>query len=470
MKGLAFLLGLALTAVAAFFYLRFDGRETREEARAPAAAPDTGRDTAADDERLARLEQRMDELGLDLAALRRELARGSTERESAAPEDPRPASDAPTEPDGAQSALWYLQQYVASFAHGGTGSEYFRLAVEAFAPSLLREISALVLDRRTTPLLRLRLTAMLGDARFRGDGAAIDVLLRLLPSVGDEQLVEVALGALAQVGDARTAEALEAFVFSIQSPQNRWKALQVLVSLAGDAANLVLARLWPRAGEEGERAFLITQVRPDEGVASLELFTLASQASQPVRLQAAVAVRAFRFPGFPELIEEWLARERDEAVRAALGAAREELARAPSWSAQRATGPADANPNNDDPHAWASAQPDMGLQWLELTYDPPLRASQVRIFEVNVAGAISAVVATDVGGNEHELWSGVDPTSTPGVFELGVGPTSYRVASLRLTLDTNRHPDWSEIDAVELVGPDGRAWATSARASSSFGH
>jgi hypothetical protein len=47
--------------------------------------------------------------------------------------------------------------------------------------------------------------------------------------------------------------------------------------------------------------------------------------------------------------------------------------------------------------------------------------------------------------------------------------TPYRVRVLRLTLDTDLRPGWSEIDAVELIGPDGRAWASSATASSSYG-
>lgn len=46
---------------------------------------------------------------------------------------------------------------MASFVGGGEGSEYFRLAVEACAPSLLSEIGALVLDPRANASLRLRL-------------------------------------------------------------------------------------------------------------------------------------------------------------------------------------------------------------------------------------------------------------------------------------------------------------------------
>ena len=55
------------------------------------------------------------------------------------------------------------------------------------------------------------------------------------------------------------------------------------------------------------------------------------------------------------------------------------------------------------------------------------------------------------------------------MFEVSFATTSFRVSALRITLDTSRRPGWSEIDAVELVGPAGRAWASSAGASSSYG-
>ncbi len=41
--------------------------------------------------------------------------------------------------------------------------------------------------------------------------------------------------------------------------------------------------------------------------------------------------------------------------------------------------------------------------------------------------------------------------------------------AVRVTLDTARHTGWHEIDAVELVGPDGSAFATDATASSTWG-
>ncbi len=469
MKLLAAALGVLLLLLVLVLVRPWGGATANGDAP-PAAAASLER--PASDERLAALERRLGELEATLAALGRDLERVDAARRSPV-SDPAlplaaaaPAAAAAGDPRGPS---WYLEQYVASFANGGNGSEYFRLAVEAYAPSLLREIGAIVLDPRANSNLRRSLVEMLGDARFRGHDAAIDLLLRLLPWRGEEALVEAAITALQHVGDERTAPSLEGLLWSIESPGNRWKAVQAFVALAGPEANAALLRLWPRIPEDGDRSFVIGQVRSDEGEHSLELFGLASFGSPGVRLQAARAIGQFRFPGFPPFIESWIARETEAEVRAALGASKTALSQPPNWSPERAAGPPDADPGRDDPKAWASAQPDMGEQWLELVYDPPLRASAVRVFEVCVPGAVAAIIATDERNGRHELWSGTDPTSSPGVFDVQFAATPFRVKGLRLVLDTNRRSGWSEIDAVELVGPDGRAWAVTARASSYFG-
>lgn len=470
MRVLALVGVLVLVGALLFLVLRapLGARGQRPETPSPAAAPAA---SSAADARIGELERRLDELALALTALEQEFARSAEARRVPA----QPAAFAPPSPGpedehaaGEHGPAWYLEQYVASFAADGEGSEYFRLAVEAFAASLVGEIGALVLDARAHPTLRLRLVEMLGGARFRGDGTAIGACLRLLTLRNAKGLVTAALATLANIGDAQTARSLEGVAWSIESTANRWKAFETLVALAGDDANAALLRLWPRA-DDADRGFLVGLVSPSEGSRSLEFFEQASYAARDVRLQAALTIGQFRQPGFPALIDGWAAREGDEQVRAALGASKRSQSETPGWSAQRATGAPDARAENDDPHAWASADPDMGIQWLELGYDPPLFASSVRIFEVCVPGAIASVTALDERGRAHELWEGLDPTAQPGVFELSFAPTSFRVRTLRLTLDTSRRPGWSEIDAVELVGSEGRAWASSARASSSFG-
>ncbi|MHC4848839.1 MAG: hypothetical protein ACYTEG_10340 [Planctomycetota bacterium] len=140
----------------------------------------------------------------------------------------------------------------------------------------------------------------------------------------------------------------------------------------------------------------------------------------------------------------------------------------PSWHPLKACGPPDANPNRDDPNAWASKSGQMGLQWLELGYRSAMRVGRIRIHEVNSPGAVIRVDGVDERGRRHRLWAGDDPTRRPGVFEIRIKPTQLRMKAIRVTLDTNRRAGWNEIDAVELVGPDGRQWASSATASSTF--
>lgn len=168
-------------------------------------------------------------------------------------------------------------------------------------------------------------------------------------------------------------------------------------------------------------------------------------------------------------LEADLASLRGELDAQADQAVLREVANAPHWSAAKVVGPPDADPSHDDPRAWASASPDTGLEWLELRFKPPMRAHTLRVYEVHSAGAVVRVTALDEQGGNHILWSGVDPTPAPGVFEIAFGLTSYRIQSVKITLDTTLHPGWNEVDAVELVGPEGRAWVYSAKASSHFG-
>jgi len=140
-----------------------------------------------------------------------------------------------------------------------------------------------------------------------------------------------------------------------------------------------------------------------------------------------------------------------------------------SYSAGQATGAPDANPESDDQLAWAYANPGSGSQWLEVRFDPPARATHLRIHEVHAAGGVAMVLATDAERGLHTLFVGQDPTQHPGVFELPVGVEVGAIASLRIVMDANRSSTWQEIDSVELVTTKGPVWASSARASSEYG-
>jgi hypothetical protein len=67
------------------------------------------------------------------------------------------------------------------------------------------------------------------------------------------------------------------------------------------------------------------------------------------------------------------------------------------------------------------------------------------------------------------VWEGTDPLTHPDVLSIPFPLTSYRVRAVRLEIETKRHSGWEEIDAVQLVGPDGALWASGASASSTYG-
>lgn len=89
-----------------------------------------------------------------------------------------------------------------SFDASADGSEYFRLAVDAYAAQLLIDICALVREGATAPILRIRLAAMLGTPRFARQAMPIEALLALLRSPASEPAHTAALEALRVIGDA----------------------------------------------------------------------------------------------------------------------------------------------------------------------------------------------------------------------------------------------------------------------------
>jgi hypothetical protein len=214
---------------------------------------------------------------------------------------------------------------------------------------------------------------------------------------------------------------------------------------------------------------VIAALTAGDAEAALEMFRQASQAEDPVRLQAANSIHRFRGEAFKAFIGTWLGYEREPQVRKALEEALARMSEIRPYAPQKAAGPPDAIAGQDHPNAWATQRAEMGQQWLELAYQPPRRASGLRIHEVCIAGEIVRVLLVDQAGRSHEVWAGTDPTAVPGVFELHFAPTAFRVKAVRLVLDTDKRAGWCEIDAVELLGPDGNAWAQDATASSSYG-
>jgi hypothetical protein len=370
-------------------------------------------------------------------------------------------------------AQWYLDQYVLSFEGGGRGSEYFRLAVDAYARELVDPIVDLVIDGSRPAPLRQNLITILGTPRFSGNSTVIEALLAVIRAGEPRTLALIALKVLPAVGGPGTVAALERIVWSVATEDLSVAILRAVSQLAGNDVNAVLLRILISApGTQVEALrILISLLNGGDPESALQCFMRAStMSSQPVRLVAANRIGEFTDASFKGYVVKWLGFETDPQVREALERASKQQGAGKSWGASRAVGPPDANPDTDDPNAWASAQPDGGREWLELDYSTALVATSVRIYEVNMRGAVAEVHVRDSGGVWHTVWTGTTPTQASGPLTIEFQATSYAVNGVRVVLDTSRSPGWNEIDAVELVGPQGRAWASDARASSSYGH
>ena len=121
-----------------------------------------------------------------------------------------------------------------------------------------------------------------------------------------------------------------------------------------------------------------------------------------------------------------------------------------SWSAEQATGGPDTTTCGDNPTAWASS-PSHGEDWILLTYEKALIPTRILIYETYNPGAITKVEAIKENGEAQTIYSASPKTNStcPNVLVVEAQGVVEAIRSLRLTL---QHNDWSEIDAVELVG------------------
>lgn len=142
---------------------------------------------------------------------------------------------------------------------------------------------------------------------------------------------------------------------------------------------------------------------------------------------------------------------------------------APSWSENQALGEPDTEGQGDFPTAWASQDPDGGIEWLEIGFAEAVAAHGVVIIESYNPGAVVKVETAGPGQGWRTVWSGRDPaTAEKNEFAI---PLDGRTAidGVRITLDTRLVPGWNEIDAVGLEVGDRTVWGSEASASSTFG-
>ena len=187
-------------------------------------------------------------------------------------------------------------------------------------------------------------------------------------------------------------------------------------------------------------------------------------------LAAGLGVGWFHFNERIEVLESRVNKlEAESRVLAPLlqvmGAVRPNQPVAHPYAAIQATGPANVpKPGADNPLAWCPAAEDGGAEWLELRYDKPVLAAELRIHASFNPGAVVRVLGGTGDGDLRELWTGVSPAET--VQTIPISPPA-EITRIKLELDTAKVPGWDEIDAVALIDAAGApTWAATATSSS----
>lgn len=124
-----------------------------------------------------------------------------------------------------------------------------------------------------------------------------------------------------------------------------------------------------------------------------------------------------------------------------------------SWSAKQAIGRPNVNAYADDGNAWAPKDKNVGIEILEVSFATAVHATAIRVKESYGSGAVTKIELKDADGKYHQIWTGDDPTKGMNNLQLKFNKTDYLVKTVKITLDTTKAPaEWTEIDAVQLVG------------------
>ncbi len=161
-------------------------------------------------------------------------------------------------------------------------------------------------------------------------------------------------------------------------------------------------------------------------------------------------------------------------------------ASAAKHSPDKATGEPDApmHISHNPPNTWAANETHGGNQWLELDFAPPLAADGLQIFLPYLhPSSITEIMLKNAKGSDIRTV----PPPTHGMVSIPTkGPskappkpamnrmsaktsfpiTAEPVKTVRITFNVSYGLNW--VDAVELSGGTNRAWASAARASSSY--
>lgn len=124
-----------------------------------------------------------------------------------------------------------------------------------------------------------------------------------------------------------------------------------------------------------------------------------------------------------------------------------------SWSTEKVLGEPDTYPNYGDyTTTWAPSSKNSGTEFIEVGFPQATRASGIRIYETYNPGAITEILARDENGKLNSLWNGVpESKGTEAVILEYDFNVTYKIASIRIIMDTSAVAGWNEIDAIGII-------------------
>ncbi|HWV16309.1 MAG TPA: hypothetical protein VN030_12830 [Cellvibrio sp.] len=112
-----------------------------------------------------------------------------------------------------------------------------------------------------------------------------------------------------------------------------------------------------------------------------------------------------------------------------------------------------------DGNTWTNNSQDIGFDWVELSYEKPVFATEVRLVTPygNAVEAINKIELQDTDGKWNTVWSGIseqklDERGPRTWFVQKFEKTTYQVKAVKFTIANNLYKNYKEFDAAQLVG------------------
>ena len=123
-----------------------------------------------------------------------------------------------------------------------------------------------------------------------------------------------------------------------------------------------------------------------------------------------------------------------------------------SWAAFQAEGAPDTYDCGDSITAWAAAKSST-VEWIELHYDIPVEVTEINIYQSYNPDQVVAVELLATDGKSIPVFTQAQTAeeNCPYILSLAVN-SNFASDGIRITIDQSALNDWTEIDAVELIG------------------